>query len=158
MAAQKFLGAVIILLLLGGYSHHQGTIEDQKHGSRIFKCVRSPSQCVGEPMVIRVSTNRWSGKLATAYVNLGNTYIVKQLITVTGIRGRRQEGRIMDLVGQFNERKIFVVTRQREMDWIQVSKYIVSLLGLGLCLLLFVTRYSFSASYRLPVVPRSMNR
>jgi len=67
-------------------------------------------------------------------------------------------GRIIDLLGYFDERQNFVRVRQREDDWIQTTKYIVSLLGLGLCLWLFVAHYSFTTGPRLPLIPRSLSR
>ena len=158
MAIPKCLVAVIILLLLGSYAHYHGTIEDQKAVSHIRKCITAPDQCLNELLVIRIRTKSWSANFATADVKIGKNYHTEQSISVIGIHGRQQVGRIIDLLGHFDERRNFVAARQREDDWIQTTKYIVSLLGLGLCLWLFVTRYSFTTGPRLPLIPRSLNR
>ena len=158
MAIPKCLGAVIILLLLGSYSHYHGTIEGKKVVSHIRKCIISPDQCLNELLVIRIRTKSWSANFAAADVKIGKDYYAEKPITVAGIRGRQQVERIIDLLGYFDERQKFVAVRQREDDWIQTTKYIVSLLGLGLCLWLFVARYSFATGPRLPLVPRSLNR
>ena len=158
MAIPKCLGAVIILLLLGSYAHYHGTIKDQKSIRHIHNCVNSPSQCLNEPLVIRIRTKVWTANVATADVKIGKDYRTEQSISVIGIRGRQQVGRIIDLLGYFDERRNFVAARQREDDWVQTIKYIVSLLGLGLCLWLFVTRYSFTTGPHLPLIPRSLNR
>ena len=96
--------------------------------------------------------------IATADVKFGKDYHTEQSISVIGIRGRQQAGRIIDLLGHFDERRKFVVARQREDDWVQTIKFVVSLLGLGLCLWLFAARYSFTTGPRLPLIPRSLNR
>ena len=158
IAIPKCLGAVIILLLLGSDAHYHGTIEDQKAVSHIHNCVNSPDQCLNEPLVIRIRTKVWMANIATADVKIGKDYHTEQSISVIGIRGRQQAGRIIDLLGHFDERRNFVAARQREDDWVQTIKYIVSLLGLGLCLWLFVTRYSFTMGTHLPLIPRSLNR
>ena len=157
MAISKCLGAVIILLLLGSYSHYHGTIKDQEAVSHLRKCINSPDRCYNEPLVIRIKTTNWSTNFATADVLSGKIYVDEQPITVTGIRGRPKTGRIVDLLGYFDHRQIFVTVKQREDDWVQTTKYIVSLLGLGLCFWLFVARYTFSPGPRLPVIPRSLN-
>ena len=158
MAIPKCLGAVIILLLLGSYAHYHGTIEGKKGVSHIRKCITAPDQCLNELLVIRVRTKSWSANFAAADVKIGKDYYAGNPISVAGIHGRQQVGRIIDLLGYFDERQKFVRVRQREDDWIQTTKYIVSLLGLGLCLWLFVTRYSFTMGTHLPLIPRSLNR
>ena len=158
IAIPKCLSAVIILLLLGSYAHYHGAIEDQKSIRHIHNCVNSPDQCLNEPLVIRIRTKVWMANVATADVKIGKDYRTEQSISIIGIRGRQQAGRIIDLLGHFDERRNFVTARQREDDWVQTIKYVVSLLGLGLCLWLFVARYSFSTGPRLPLIPRSFNR
>ena len=158
MAIPKCLGAVIILLLLCSYAHYHGTIEGKKGVSHIRKCITAPDQCLNELLVIRIRTKVWIANIATADVKIGKDYHTKQPISVIGIRGRQQAERIIDLLGYFDERQNFVRVRQREDDWIQTTKYIVSLLGLGLCLWLFVARYSFTTGPRLPLIPRSLSR
>ena len=158
MAIPKCLGAVIILLLLGSYAHYHGTIEGKKGVSHIRKCITAPDQCLNELLVIRIRTKSWSANFAAADVKIGKDYYAGNPISVAGIHGRPQAGRIIDLLGHFDERRNFVTTRQREDDWVQTIKYIVSLLGLGLCLWLFVTRYSFTMGSHLPLIPRSINR
>jgi len=158
MAIPKCLGTVIILLLLGSYAHYHGTIEGKKGVSHIRKCITAPDQCLNELLVIRIRTKSWSANFAAADVKIGKDYYAGKPISVAGIHGRQQVGRIIDLLGYFDERQKFVRVRQREDDWIQTTKYIVSLLGLGLCLWLFVARYSFSTGPRLPLIPRSFNR
>jgi|TARA_B100000315_G_scaffold87307_1_gene80142 hypothetical protein len=158
MAIPKCLGAVIILLLLGSYAHYHGASEDQKAISHILKCVNIPDQCLNEPLVIRIRTKGWTKNVAIAEVKTGKNYYVEKPINVAGIRGRQQVGRVVDLLGYFDERQKFVVVRQREDDWIQTTKYIVSLLGLGLCLWLFVACYSFTPGLHLPMIPRSLRR
>ena len=158
MAIPKCLGAVIILLLLGSYAHYHGTIEGKKGVSHIRKCITAPDQCLNELLVIRIRTKSWSANFAAADVKIGKDYYAGNPISVAGIHGRPQAGRIIDLLGHFDERRNFVTTRQREDDWVQTIKYIVSLLGLGLCLWLFVARYSFTTGPRLPLIPRSLSR
>ena len=158
LAIPKCLGAVIILLLLGSYAHYHGTIEGKKGVSHIRKCITAPDQCLNELLVIRIRTKSWSANFAAADVKIGKDYYAGNPISVAGIHGRQQVGRIIDLLGYFDERQKFVRVRQREDDWIQTTKYIVSLLGLGLCLWLFVARYSFTTGPRLPLIPRSLSR
>ena len=158
IAIPKCLGAVIILLFLGSYAHYHGTIEGTKGVSHIRKCITAPDQCLNELLVIRIRTKSWAANFAAADVKIGKDYYAGNPISVAGIHGRQQVGRIIDLLGYFDERQNFVRVRQREDDWIQTTKYIVSLLGLGLCLWLFVARYSFTTGPRLPLIPRSLSR
>ena len=155
MAIPKCLGALIILLILGSYAHYHGTIEGKKGVSHIRKCIISPDHCLNELLVIRIRTKSWSANIAAADVKIGKDYYTEKPIKVTGIHGKQHAGRIIDLLGQFDEKQKFVAVRQREDDWIQTTKYIVSLLGLGLCVWLFVARYSFTTGRCLPLIPRS---
>ena len=154
MISLKVLGAVIILLLLGAYSHQHGKIEDQKGLKIIRACVISMTTCLDEPLVIRIRTKGWSATLATAEVKVGRSYLTEHPIKVKGLRGAKSTGRVIDVLGHFDPRQTFIVTRQREDDWIQTTKYIVSLVGLGLCLWLFAHLYTLSPGKRLQLIPR----
>ena len=151
----KVLTSVIILLLFGAYSHQHGKSEDEIAIKAIRSCVTSPVSCVDQPLVLRIRTGNWSkGGLATAEVKAGSAYLSKHPIKVSRLVGKRSAGRIIDLLGSFDHTALFIVTRQREDDWIQTTKYLVSLAGLGLCLWFFTRLFNFSARWRLPLIPR----
>ena len=150
----KVLGSLIILILLGTYSHQYGKTKDEKALKLILACVTSPTTCTDQPLVIRIRTGDWSKTLAMGEVKAGKNYLSEHPIKIAGLTGRKSAGRIIDLLGSFDRNSVFTTVRQREDDWVQATKYIVSLAGLGLCLWLFARLYSLSPGWRLPLIAR----
>ena len=122
----------------------------------IKKCVMLPSICAGRPLVIRVKTKVWSPESVKAEVKAGGVYLTQYPIEISNLAGKQSAGRIIDIVGSFDHDGQFIVVKQREDDWIQTTKYLVSLVGLGLCLWLFVRLYALSPGCRLPIIPRHL--
>jgi len=156
LALLKVFSGLIILLLLGIYSHQHGQAEDEKTLKLIKKCVMLPSICAGRPLVIRVKTKVWSPESVKAEVKAGGVYLTQYPIEISNLAGKQSAGRIIDIFGSFDHDGQFIVVKQREDDWIQTTKYLVSLVGLGLCLWLFVRLYALSPGCRLPIIPRHL--
>lgn len=154
LALLKVFSGLIILLLLGIYSHQHGQAEDEKTLKLIEKCVMLPSTCAGRPLVIRVKTKAWSPESVEVEVKAGEVYLTQYPIETSNLDGKQSAGRIIDILGSFDRDGQFIVVKQREDDWIQTTKYLVSLVGLGLCLWLFVRLYTLSPGCRLPIIPR----
>ncbi len=154
LALLKVFSGLIILLLLGIYSHQHGQAEDEKTLKLIKKCVMLPSTCAGRPLVIRVKTKAWSPESVEVEVKAGEIYLTQYPIETSNLDGKQSAGRIIDILGSFDRDRQFIVVKQREDDWIQTTKYLVSLVGLGLCLWLFVRLYTLSPGCRLPIIPR----
>ncbi|MDB3944456.1 hypothetical protein N9444_00885 [Gammaproteobacteria bacterium] len=154
LALLKVFSGLIILLLLGIYSHQHGQAEDEKTLKLIKECVMLPSICAGRPLVIRVKTKVWSPESVEVQVKAGGVYLTQYPIEISNLDGKQSAGRIIDILGSFDRDGQFIVVKQREDDWIQTTKYLVSLVGLGLCLWLFVRLYTLSPGCRLPIIPR----
>lgn len=150
----KVFAGLIVLLLLGIYSFQYGNAEGAKAVKLIHKCVTLPSACINRRLVMRIRTKTWAVDTATAEVKAGKVYLAHNPIEFLNLTGRQSAGRIVDVLGSFDRDGRFSVIRQREDDWIQTTKYVVSLIGLGLCLYLFTRLYALSPGCRLPLIPR----
>ena len=146
--------SLIILVLMGFYSQHVGRIEDQQTLTRIKTCVLTPTRCINQTLVMRVKIKTGSAGLATVHVKAGQSYLTTYPIEIRGLTGQQSSGRIVDVLGSFADDGKFSVVRQREDDWIQTTKYIVSILGVVICLCLLCCFFSPAPGSLLPLSPR----
>jgi len=146
--------SLIILVLMGIYSQHTGRIKDQQTLTRIKTCVLAPTRCVGEILVMRVKIKTGSGGLTLVQVKAGQSYLTTHPIETRGLTGQQSSGRIVDVLGSFGVDGRFSIARQREDDWIQTTKYVVSVLGVGVCLYLLFCFFSPAPGSLLPLSPR----
>ena len=147
--------ALIILVLMGFYSQHVGRIEDQQTLTRIKTCVLTPTRCVGEILVMRVQIKTGSGGLTLVQVKAGQSYLTTYPIEIRGLTGQQFSGRIVDVLGSFGVDGRFSVAHQQENNWIQTTKYIVSILGVVICLYLLSCFFSPAPRSFLPLSPRN---
>ena len=103
---------------------------------------------------MRIKIKTGSTGLATVHVKAGQSYLTTYPIEIRGLTGQQSSGRIVDVLGSFTDDGNFSVIRQREDDWIQTTKYIVSILGLGVCLYLLFCFFSPTHGLLLPLGPR----
>ena len=146
--------SLIILVLIGTYSQHIGRLEDQQALTTIKTCVLTPSQCINQPLVMRVKIKTGSELSTRVLVKVGQSYLVTHPIDVHGLTGQQSSGRIVDVLGSFADDGNFSVVRQREDDWIQTTKYVVSILGVGVCLYLLFCFFTPTHGSLLPLSPR----
>ena len=146
--------SLIILALMGTYSQHIGRLEDQQALTKIKTCVLAPSKCINQPLVMRVKIKTRSELSTRVQVKVGQSYLATHPIDVRGLTGQQSSGRIVDVLGSFADDRTFSVVRQREDDWIQTTKYVVSILGVGICLYLLLCFFTPTHGSLLPLSPR----
>ena len=146
--------SLIILALLGTYSQHIGRLEDHQALAKIKTCVLTPSKCINQPLVMRIKIKTRSELSTRVHVKVGQSYLATHPIDVRDLTGQQSSGRIVDVLGSFADDGDFSVVRQREDDWIQTTKYIVSILGVVICLYLLCCFFSPAPGSLLPLRPR----
>ena len=146
--------SLIILALMGTYSQHIGRLEDQQALTKIKTCVLTPSKCINQPLVMRVKIKTRSELSTRVQVKVGQSYLATHPIDVRGLTGQQSSDRIVDVLGSFADDRNFSVVRQREDDWIQTTKYVVSILGVGICLYLLFCFFTPTHGSLLPLSPR----
>tara|TARA_E500000178_G_scaffold93025_1_gene92012 strand:- start:821 stop:1309 length:489 start_codon:yes stop_codon:yes gene_type:complete len=146
---------LIILLLMGLYSQNIGRDEDERAINRIKLCVTTPSKCIKQVLVMRVKIKEVSDLSVRVHVKVGRSYLAASPIKVHGLTGQKSPGRIIDVLGTFKEDGRFLVSRQREDDWIQTTKYVVSIFGVVVVLFVFFHFFKPTKGSFFPLSQRS---
>jgi len=146
---------LIILSLMGLYSQSIGRAEDGRSINRIKMCVITPSKCIEQVLVMRVKIKEVSDLSVRVQVKVGGSYLAAPPIKVHGLTGQKSPGRIIDVLGTFEEDGRFLVSRQREDDWIQTTKYVVSIFGVVVVLFVFFHFFTPTKESIFPLSQRS---
>lgn len=144
--------SILLLIMLGTYAQYQGHRADQKLVKRISICVTSPNMCEGKLMVMRIRTLRSSGNKILGHIKIGKSYFSDKPIQFSNLNSLDRFGQIIDVLGFFDKDQSFFVTKQQHHSWIQVTKYIVSIIGLVVSFLFLMFQFRISRGHHLPLI------
>ena len=140
---------------MGLYSQNIGRDQDERSINRIKMCVITPSECIQQVLVMRVKIKEVSDLSVRAQAKVGRSYFAAHPIKVYGLSGQKSPGRIIDVLGTFEVDGGFLVSRQREDDWIQTTKYVVSIFGVVVVLFVFFHFFTPTKESIFPLSQRS---
>ena len=148
--------AIAILLMMGLCAHTHIVGNRYAHQQLIIleKCLSNPASCVDNLLVMRVQIKHSLDGPFIAYPRIGGVYRLEYPVLLTGDLTGVQHGYVIDILGAYSSDTRFSVTKFQRDDWIRPVKYIVSLLGLLLTVVLLSRRFRFSSGWSFPLIHR----
>jgi hypothetical protein len=148
---QKLAIAVLLMMGLCTHTHIVGNRYTYEKSMVLKGCLQNPISCVDKPLAMRVRINQApDGYFIARPMIWDGEYSVPLLGELTGV----QHGYVIDILGEYSSDSTFVVRKYQRNDWVRPVKYVVSLLGLALTIILLFRRYRLSPHRRLPLVNR----
>ena len=120
----KIVITSLTLVLLGVYAQHHGRIIDRETSQKNYNCVSKPQECINTMIVIRVRITKWTHDTIVAEPKFNNRYRSELPIAIYSLQGEHEVGRIIDILGYFDELGNYFVVKQREDGWIQKKQNI----------------------------------
>ena len=151
---QKLAIAILLMMGLCVHTHIVGNRYAHQQVIILEGCLKNPTSCVDNLLVMRVRIKHSPDGPFIAYPRIGGRYRLEYPVPLTGDLTGVQHGYVIDILGAYSSDTTFSVTKFQRDDWIRPVKYIVSLLGLTLSIILLSRRYRFSSSRLLPLVQR----
>ena len=151
---QKLAIAILLMMGLCAHTHIVGNRYAHQQLIILEGCLKNPTSCVDNLLVMRVRIKHSPDGLFIAYPRIGGVYHLEYPVPLTGDLTGVQHGYVIDILGAYASDSTFGITKIQRDDWIRPVKYAVSLLGLTLTVFLLSRRYRFSSSRLFPLVQR----
>ena len=135
-----------ILILLGFciYSQVLGRTQDRADQAVLLGCLDDPASCRDRSLVVRGRVAETAGDTMIIQPNLDSA-VKSPLKLDSAAQYTVHIGDIVTVLAVFEGRTVARLAKLQKADWrVRVFKYLISSLGLGLWLLLFLQRYRFS--------------
>ena len=140
----KFGVAILLVVGLCFHTHIVGNQHVHQKLIMLEQCLRNSVSCLDKPLVIRAQIDYLANGSIVAYPRIRGRFRLDSPVPLAGNLVELHRGYVIDILGVYSPERTFIVTKYRRDNWILTVKYVVSILGLLLTVILLFRRYRLS--------------